>query len=119
MKGPIGSRDRAVVDMIRQLLLMRDPDPEYMEDYLPKYKERLNAIHGGKVMKLNEFINLMTALKCEVMVVPMGRGMPAWYRLNDFPDAEGNVLLIPDKVMANRYLKNRESVYKKKKKKHE
>ena len=49
----------------------------------------------------------MTALRCEVIVVPLGN-YGEWYRLNDFPDNEGMVLQIPDEVVKGHKVRKRE-----------
>ena len=94
--------------MIKQMIELHDADPEYLNEYLPRYDK---VLASGAELKLNDFIDIMTALRCEVMVVPLGKNTPAWFRLNDFPDKDGNVLTMPDKILDNRYLKWRRSVY--------
>lgn len=100
MKGPTESRSKALAKMIRKLVAQREANIAYLERYVPRYRGRVGKMEKGEqTMGLDAFINLMTALRCEVIVVPLGRaGTEGWYRLNDFPDNEGQVLRMPDEV---------------------
>lgn len=100
MKGPIGSRSHAIAEMIRRVVAMREAEIRELERYVPGYRSKVKRMEGSDVtLSLDGFINLMTALRCEVVVVPLGRlGASGWYRLNDFPDNEGNVLRMPEAV---------------------
>jgi hypothetical protein len=100
MKGPIGSRSKAMAELIRKLVAKRQANIEYVETYCPSYRTRVRRMEEcASSMSLDAFINLMTGLRCEVIVVPMGgSGYKNYYRLNDFPDNEGNVLKIPAEI---------------------
>ena len=75
---------------------------------MPNYKRMVQYWESGeKRIALDDFIDVMTALRCEVMVVPLGN-YGEWYRLNDFPDNENNVLLMPDKVKKGRKERKRD-----------
>lgn len=99
MKGPTESRSKAIAAMIRKIVAMRQADVSYLDSYMPGYSSRVLKMEKGQELGLGAFVNLMTALRCEVVVVPLGKaGAGGWYRLNDFPDNEGKVLKIPDEV---------------------
>lgn len=87
------------MDFIRQVITARKAEPAYLEQFTKNYQNKLiDANTGRRALTLNDFIDLMTALRCEVIVVPLAGRATAWYRLNDFPDRDGNVLKIPDKI---------------------
>ena len=100
MKGPTGSRSHAIAGMIRRLVAKREAEIKELERYVPGYRNKVRRMEETDVsMGLDIFINLMTALRCEVVVVPLGGlGTSGWYRLNDFPDNEGKVLKMPEEV---------------------
>lgn len=79
---------------------MREADINYVETYCPSYRTRVRRLEtSDSQLNLDAFINLMTALRCEVIVVPMGgNGARGWVRLNDLPDNDNKVLLIPETV---------------------
>ena len=89
-----------MAEMIRRVVAMREAEIRELERYVPGYRSKVKRMEGSDVtLSLDGFINLMTALRCEVVVVPLGRlGASGWYRLNDFPDNEGNVLWMPEAV---------------------
>ncbi len=92
------SRSRSIAELIRRLVAMRQANITVLSAYLPNYKRRIQHYEkGDRQINLDAFIDLMTGLRCEVIVVPLGN-YGEWYRLNDFPDNEGNVLLMPEKV---------------------
>lgn len=99
-RGHVKSRSKSIAALIRKLISQRAPDPAYLAGYFPSYRQRLHHYElGESSIKLDSFIDLMTALRCEVVVVPLGREMDGgWYVLNDFPDNDGLVLRMPDKV---------------------
>lgn len=69
-----------------------------ISQYMPNYKRRIQYYEqGDRQINLDSFIDLMTALRCEIIVVPLGN-YGEWYRLNDFPDNNGMVLQMPEEV---------------------
>lgn len=87
------------MDFIRQVIAARKAEPSHITKYAPGYQKKLtDANTGRRSLALNDFIDIMTALRCEVIVVPLAGRATAWYRLNDFPDADGNVVKLPDKI---------------------
>lgn len=89
--------------LIRKLVAERKAEVKWIEGYFPDYYRRLQRIERGKgIMRLDEFIDIMTGLRCEVIVVPRDGRANRWYLLNDFPDAEGNVLKMPEHIKRGR-----------------
>jgi len=96
--GIIGSRSKSIAEMIRRIIKRRQANIAWLDRYMPHYDRLVHYwLNGERKIPLDGFINLMTALRCEVIVVPLGN-YGEWYRLNDFPDNDGNVLVMPDKV---------------------
>lgn len=96
------SRSKAIARLIRDIVIARNADTSWLSLYVPNYKRRLRHYESGdRQISLDAFIDLMTALRCEVVVIPMGK-WNTWYRLNDFPDNNGNVLKMPDEVKKGR-----------------
>ena len=89
-----------MAEMIRRLVAMREAEVSALESWVPSYPGKIWRMERTDAnLGLDTFINLMTALRCEVVVVPLGRlGSSGWYKLNDFPDNEGNVLVMPEAV---------------------
>jgi len=80
-RGHVKSRSKSIAALIRKLISQREPDPAYLAGYFPSYRQRLHHYElGESSIKLDSFIDLMTALRCEVVVVPLGREMDGgWY----------------------------------------
>lgn len=89
-----------MAEMIRRLVAMREANIKELEQYVPGYRQKVRRMESeDTTIGLDTFIDLMTALRCEVVIVPLGGlGSSGWYRLNDFPDNEGNVLKMPEAV---------------------
>lgn len=105
---PVGSRSKAIARLIRDIVIKREADTSWLSLYVPNYKRRLRHYESGdRQISLDAFIDLMTALKCEVVVIPRGR-WSEWYRLNDFPDNDGNVLKMPNEIKKGRKKKRLE-----------
>ena len=97
--GYVKSRSKSIAALIRKLVALRQADTNWLSEWFPHYKSRIRQYETqNRQIKLDGFIDLMTALRCEVIVVPLGRSEDGWYRLNDFPDDEGMVLKMPKKI---------------------
>lgn len=94
----IKSRSKAISELIRLIIFRRNANLNWLEEYVPNLKRRLKHYESGdRQISLDAFIDVMTALRCEVIVVPIGK-WAEWYRLNDFPDNDGNVLKMPQEI---------------------
>ena len=94
----IGHRTKSIAHMIRRIVNRRQASTAWLDKYVPHYTRSICYwLKGERTIPLDAFITLMTALRCEVIVVPLGN-YSEWYRLNDFPDNDGNVLKMPEKV---------------------
>ena len=96
------SRSKAIAALIRRIIIRREADMNWLSNYVPNFRRRLYHYESGdRNISLDAFLDLMTALRCEVVVIPVGR-WAEWYRLNDFPDNNGNVLQMPQEIKRGR-----------------
>lgn len=97
--GPVGSRGHAVAALIRSLKDFRHVPWKFLNQYVPDLAVKVHYLdhRDGAQIGLDAFINAMTALRCEVWVVPKDVGTGnVIYRIHELPDNEGRVLLMPE-----------------------
>lgn len=83
-----------------RLLLDHHSVPEgYMDRYVPLFDKRLEDMEQGRKITLDTFLDIMTQLRCDVIVVPRGHiDSTTYYDLSEFPDINGNVMPMPDRL---------------------
>lgn len=92
----------AIAALLRKIINGRNADTTWLQGYVPNFKRRLRHCElGNSQLSLDAFIDIMTALRCEVVVIPLGK-WSEWYRLNDFPDNNGMVLKMPQEIKKGR-----------------
>lgn len=92
-------RSKGIARIIRALIAQRDASVKALEEVVPHVRRKLIAWESGRCEpSLSTFIDLMTLLRCEVLLVPLGEGAK-WVVLNKLPYDDGGELAYPAEVV--------------------
>lgn len=99
MRGKAKSRSKAIAVILRSLIAQRDAEVKELEKVVPGIRLKLWRWEEGiNEPSFSAVLDLLTLLRCEVILVPLGWAGGKWAVLNKLPYNEGGILEYPREV---------------------
>ena len=96
---PKRNRSIALSRVIRSIYVQRDASAKGLGEATGDFRRKLRRWElGGREPSFSSFLDLMTLLRCEVLLVPLGSRTGQFTVLNELPTNDGEVVRFPDEV---------------------